>query len=119
MVTKPVFKPEFFQDLAENNPLGLDTLTEQDARDWFDSKWLEMREFYSRRNTGKPNWKLRAAKWWGNLREDDLCRARERGLATRRARTAAASRDLVESLSQLDFDILPADYEIPPMKGGR
>jgi len=70
-VRKPNFPPQFWQDLADNNPLGFD-LSADDAKAWFDFVWLQYRERHYKRH------RKAIVSWWSRLRPDDIDRARAR-----------------------------------------
>lgn len=68
---KPVFKPDFWQLLADSQPYGIE-LTPADVQSWFDLKWPS----YSQR--GYKNHKKSVASWWSHVREDEILQAIER-----------------------------------------
>ncbi len=112
---KPELAPSFWQLLAIENPLGLITITEQDARDWFEVVWPSMREFYAEKR-GKPRWRLRIVKFWANLSERDLERARISGQERRRSEEAVQLQSLADRVLTDDFGTVDESVVIPPMR---
>lgn len=112
---KPSFRPAFWQDLALENPLGRRDITEQDARDWFDWIWVVYRQRHSR--VRAPNHKLRIARWWFNLSDDDIDRARARGRESRRG--VAAERLTRVATKALPSSAQPLRKDLPPLQSNR
>lgn len=71
MKEKPQLSPQFWQDLADNNPIGM-KLSADDARAWFDYVWLSYRE---RRYTRH---RLAIISWWSRVSEEEIEGARDR-----------------------------------------
>ena len=71
MMEKPVFKPDFWQLLADAQPYGIE-LTAEDVESWFDLKWPS----YSQRQY--KSHKKSVTSWWGRVREDEILQAIER-----------------------------------------
>lgn len=71
MGKKPRYPDEFWQELADANPLGAQCDIE-DVKSWFDIVWPK----YSAR--GYRRHKQAIASWWSRIYEDDLQRAKER-----------------------------------------
>lgn len=88
---KPVLSDGFCRELAAENPLG-DDITIQDVRDWFDLKWLQYRE------RGYSNHRRAIIRWWSNLTEAELSRARERASRLRERAEAKRMREIEEAV---------------------
>lgn len=71
MIRKPKLSPQFWADLAANNPLGYD-LTAEDVEGWFDFVWLQYRERHYKRH------QRAIISWWSRVRPEDIERARAR-----------------------------------------
>lgn len=113
---QPQFESGFWQDLATENPLGVKSITEQDARDWFDLEWPAIREFYASSRTKKPRWRLRMVRCWSNLTPRSLAAAREFGARRRSAAEAAILAALAEVALGGEFDASEGKLVIPPMR---
>lgn len=70
-VIKPVFKPEFYRELAAENPFGL-TLHWREVEAWFDHvAWPAYKTYnYTRHN-------VTVRRWWARCSMRDLERARQ------------------------------------------
>lgn len=68
---KPVFKPEFFRELAHDNPLGL-TISPEEAEAW----WLYI-AWPSYKTYKYVLHKKAVRRWWSYLSMKDLGRTRE------------------------------------------
>ena len=116
---KPTFPPSFYEELARENPLGDHRITAQDAQDWFEFVWPEIREYYAGRR-GKPRWKLRIVRWWVRVDEDVLSRARIRASGTRNHETALRLQVLADRALSATSAPLDDGSGLPPMRtGGR
>lgn len=117
---RPTFAPQFWQDLARENPLGSLSISEQDARDWFELEWPGIREYYVEKypRTRKPNWRRRLVVCWANLTDDKLEKARAFGVASRRSEQGAMLESLAQNALSPDLDASDADFVVPPMKSG-
>jgi hypothetical protein len=94
-VRKPVFKPEFYRELARDNPLGL-TLHWHDAEAWFNFiAWPRYKTYNYKRHHQTVR------RWWANLSMRDLDRARD---AMENVKIEVAQ------LSQRALEITPAFY---------
>ena len=116
---QPTFAPDFWQALARENPLGSRSITEQDARDWWNREWPEIREFYATKRVKTPRWRLRIVRCWANLTPRALDLAREHGRASRRAKVGAELEGLVESAFSGQSDGPGDSSQLPPMRTGR
>ena len=112
---KPSFSPAYWRDLARENPLGRRDISEQDTRDWFDMIWLVYRERFNR--VRNPNHKLRIARWWANLSDGDIDRARARGSESRRG--VAAERLTQVATKALPSGAQPLRKDLPPLQSSR
>lgn len=117
---KPTFAPEFWQDLARENPMATLTITEQDARDWFDLEWPPIREYYAAKypRTKRPNWRRRLVVCWLHLTDDKLRKAREFGIAARRSQQGAKLDALAQNALSDGLGGLDDEVELPPMNSG-
>ena len=68
---KPVFKPEFFRELAAENPFGL-TLHWREAEAWFEHICWPAYKTYNYKRHG-----VAVRRWWARCSMRDLERARE------------------------------------------
>ena len=67
---KPVFTPEFYRELASDNPFGL-TLHWREVEAWFDFiAWPAYKTYTSTRH------RQAVRRWWARCRSEDLARAR-------------------------------------------
>lgn len=68
---RPVFKPDFYRELALENPLGLE-LHWREVEAWFNFiAWPAYKTYNYRRHAQTVR------RWWARVRMDDLVRARE------------------------------------------
>ena len=68
---KPVMSPSFWEELADNNPLGMQ-LSAADARHWFDLVWLRYSTYrYTKHRRAIIN-------WWSRVSESEIEQARQR-----------------------------------------
>lgn len=68
---RPVFKPEFYRELASENPFGL-TLHWREVEAWFNHiAWPAYKTYHYKRHHQCVR------RWWANCRMADLERARE------------------------------------------
>lgn len=71
IVIKPQFKPEFFRELARENPFGL-TLHWREVEAWFEYIcWPAYKTYNYKRH------RLAVRRWWARCSMRDLDRARE------------------------------------------
>jgi hypothetical protein len=71
IVVKPVFKREFFRELALENPFGL-TITWQEAEAWFEHIcWPAYKTYNYKRHS------IAVRRWWARTSFRDLERARD------------------------------------------
>lgn len=68
---KPVFGPDFFRELAIENPLGVE-LSEEDAEAWW--HWIAWPAYKTHRY---KDHKRAVRNWWARLTFTELTRARE------------------------------------------
>jgi hypothetical protein len=110
-VIKPVFKPEFFRELAAENPLGI-TLHWREAEAWFNYiAWPAYKTYkYTRHGVA-------VRRWWANLSMKDIDRARE-AVENARLEHAQIEQDDLESSSENNLS--PAnDTVLRKIMGGR
>jgi hypothetical protein len=70
-VERPVFKPEFYRELASENPLGL-TIHWREVEAWFNIVAWPAYKTYTYRQHKKA-----VRRWWARVSERDLDRTRE------------------------------------------
>ena len=68
---KPVFKPDFYRELAEENPFGM-SLHWREVEAWFDYIAWPAYKTYNYKRHG-----VAVRRWWARCSMQDLCRARE------------------------------------------
>lgn len=68
---KPVFKSDFFQELAEENPLGVTILVEEAEAWWHYIAWPSYKTYAYKLH------KRAVRRWWSRLTVTDLARARQ------------------------------------------
>jgi hypothetical protein len=68
---KPIFKPEFYRELARDNPFGL-TLHWREVESWFNHIAWPAYKTYSYKRHGQT-----VRRWWARASAKDLDRARE------------------------------------------
>jgi len=70
-MNKPVLSPAFLQELAENNPIGMQ-LDSADVQAWFDLIWLKFKTHRYKQQ------KRAIISWWSRVRESEIDDARAR-----------------------------------------
>lgn len=75
--SKPDWSDEFWQELADADPLGLG-VDVQDVKDWFDWIWLRFK-YGGKRGRPYRNHKRAVVAWWSRVQEWEITRARARG----------------------------------------
>lgn len=119
MTDKPTFPPEFWRLLAKENPLGSPFIVEQDARDWFELEWPQIREYYRQTSRAKrPNWSLRIVRCWANFTPAKLSTARAFGVASRRSQTGLRLEALAEKALSGEVRAPEGPSALPPMRIG-
>jgi hypothetical protein len=112
-VDKPVFKPDFFRELARENPLGL-TLHWREAEAWFNFiAWPAYKTYKYRRHSAAVR------RWWANLTMKDLERAREAMENVKLERAQAQQDELVAGVQEFYPENVIVLHKILGGKGGR
>jgi hypothetical protein len=70
-VERPIFKPEFYRELAQDNPFGL-TLHWREAEAWFNYiAWPAYKTY------GYTRHQMTVRRWWARATQGDIQRARD------------------------------------------
>ncbi len=85
---KPVFNPEFFRELAQDNPLGMDLTPEIAEAWWHYVAWPRYKTYRYRSH------RRAVTKWWASVSKADLDCAQSAIDHARDAKAARAQRDL-------------------------
>ena len=107
---KPVFKPEFYRELASENPLGL-TLHWREVEAWFNYiAWPAYKTYNYKRHS------VAVRRWWARVRVDDVERARD-AVENQRMEKAQVQQD--ELPDECIDDATPHGDTIRHIFGGR
>ena len=68
---------EFWQELADENPLGSNKITAQDAKDWFYLRaWPRFKTYAYGRTNNQRELASRIARWWARVDGQEIREAR-------------------------------------------
>ena len=92
MPDKPIFKPEFLQELADACPLG--PCDPAVVQSWFDIHYPQMKQHHY------THWKRAVTNWWTRVRDGELEQAKARLDAIRAAQEDAMLEDLSRQVNR-------------------
>jgi hypothetical protein len=109
-VDKPVFAPEFYRELASDNPFGL-TLHWREVEAWFNYiAWPAYKTYNYKRHHQTVR------RWWARCRSEDLERARD-AMSNKEMENAQKQQDDLPASG--DYDGAPYDDTIRSIFGGK